>query len=308
MTLCRTVHAASIGAASIGAAAIGVLSALAALALTACAAQAQAVSLPAVSLPWAASGWVKSHASTARLVAGARSEAAARTVVAGVEVRLNDGWKTYWRHPGDSGGVPPTFDWSGSANLRSARVLFPVPARLVDANGTSIGYKKSVVFPVEITPADPALPVQLVLQFEYGICREICVPAEAKFDVSVASDVASLPPEVTTALARVPRPEASRLASDPGLKAARAVLTGSAPGLAFDIVTGSAGADAELFVEASDGGYLPMPQKVGAASAGVQRFRIDLKGVDELPTLKGKTLQLTIAGANGGAEASWVVK
>ena len=32
---------------------------------------------------------------------------------AGVEIRLDPGWKTYWRYPGDS-GVPPALDFAGS--------------------------------------------------------------------------------------------------------------------------------------------------------------------------------------------------
>ena len=38
-------------------------------------------------------------------------------LLAGVQIRLEPGWKTYWRTPGDS-GVPPSFDWSGSKNLK----------------------------------------------------------------------------------------------------------------------------------------------------------------------------------------------
>ena len=265
------------------------------------------VSVP-VSVPWAQSAWVKSHAATTRLVAGARGTGAARAVLGGVEIKLNDGWKTYWRHPGDAGGVPPSFDWSGSTNLGSARVLYPAPDRLADANGVSIGYKKAVVFPVEITPADPTRPVLLKLQFEYGICREICVPAEAQLEVAVPPDVAALPPDLALALDRVPHTDARRAPSDPSLNSASAVLTGAAPSLTFDIAIGSAGVAAELFVEATDGVYLPVAQKVGQPTAGVQRFRIDLKGIDEIAALKGRTLLLTVATHAGGAETSWVVK
>ena len=57
-----------------------------------------------------ASEWVTVQASKVRLVAGWRGT----EVIAGVELQLGDGWKTYWRSPGDAGGVPPFFDWSGS--------------------------------------------------------------------------------------------------------------------------------------------------------------------------------------------------
>ena len=40
---------------------------------------------------------------------------------------LAEGWKTYWRMPGDA-GVPPLFDWAGSTNVATIKVLYPGPA------------------------------------------------------------------------------------------------------------------------------------------------------------------------------------
>jgi DsbC/DsbD-like thiol-disulfide interchange protein len=39
---------------------------------------------------------------------------------------LRDGWKTYWRAPGDN-GIPPIFDWAGSRNVASVRFHWPRP-------------------------------------------------------------------------------------------------------------------------------------------------------------------------------------
>ena len=59
---------------------------------------------------------------------------------AGIEIRLDPGWKTYWRYPGDS-GVPPTLDFAGSENVKSVTALWPAPQRFADgAGGHSIGY------------------------------------------------------------------------------------------------------------------------------------------------------------------------
>ena len=51
------------------------------------------------------------------------------TLLAGVQLRMNSGWKTYWKNPGDS-GVPPSFDWTGSKNLKQAEMLYPCAAQL----------------------------------------------------------------------------------------------------------------------------------------------------------------------------------
>ena len=68
--------------------------------------------------------------------------------------------------PGDS-GVPPSFDWTGSKNLKQAEVLYPAPHRFADANGTAIGYDDEVVFPVKLTPEREGEPIELKLAFAY---------------------------------------------------------------------------------------------------------------------------------------------
>lgn len=96
--------------------------------------------------------------------------------MAAVDLQLAPGWKTYWRSPGDA-GIPPSFDWSGSQNVKSVRLHWPAPS-VFDLNGMqTIGYHDRLVLPVEVTPIDPNLPVQLSVQMELGVCDEICMPA-----------------------------------------------------------------------------------------------------------------------------------
>lgn len=96
--------------------------------------------------------------------------------MAAIELQLASGWKTYWRSPGDA-GIPPSFDWSGSENVKSVRLHWPAP-EVFEANGMqTIGYHERLVLPVEITPQDPSRPVRLSLVMALGVCDEICLPA-----------------------------------------------------------------------------------------------------------------------------------
>src|SRR6185295_19860556 len=63
-----------------------------------CAPQADALESP----------WVEAGRAEVRLLADTGSD---KNIRAGVEIKLQPGWKTYWRYPGDA-GVPPRFDWS----------------------------------------------------------------------------------------------------------------------------------------------------------------------------------------------------
>ena len=96
--------------------------------------------------------------------------------MAGLQLTLAPGWKTYWRSPGEA-GIPPLFNWSGSENVKSVRVLWPSPTVFHTNGMQSIGYHDGVTLPLEVTAVDPNKPILLRAHVELGICRDICLPA-----------------------------------------------------------------------------------------------------------------------------------
>ncbi len=129
-----------------------------------------------------ASAWDAQPHTAARLIAGCDDQESPtrRFLRAGVEIKLDPGWKTYWRDPGDS-GVPPTLDFSGSDNVKSVTVLWPAPERFPDgAGGNSIGYLDHVILPLRIAPQDAAKQSSLQLKLGYDICGNMCVPVESE--------------------------------------------------------------------------------------------------------------------------------
>jgi DsbC/DsbD-like thiol-disulfide interchange protein len=196
---------------------------------------------------------------------------------------MPEGWKTYWRNPGDAGGVPPSFDWSKSENLAEAHVLYPAPKRFTDRAGDTVGYQGTVVFPVRLTPKDPKKPIDLRLTLDYGVCKEICIPAEAVLSLAIAPEQASeVPPELAAALERVPAPEGERRPSDPVLKRAITELAGQKPRIVLEAEFPGGAAHADIFIEAPKGLYVPLPKKVADDGAGRATFEVDLSdGVDQ---------------------------
>jgi DsbC/DsbD-like thiol-disulfide interchange protein len=279
------------------------------------AAQSQAVAPANQTSPW-----VELHNARVRLLAGPPAAKAAKSYLAGVEITLGEGWKTYWRMPGDA-GVPPNFDWSGSTNVASLQVLYPAPIRMSEPAAETVGYKNSVLFPVEVVPKDASRPVELALAMEFGVCREICIPAEAKFSLTLPP--AGMPgqpsPAMLAALERVPRLQPSRRAQDPQVKRATATLEGGAPRLIIvaRFPQGERGAD--LFIEAPDGLYVPMakrlpdigeggePRLEADAASGLVRFEVDLARTGNARELGGKTLKLTLVSDAGATETAWTV-
>lgn len=254
----------------------------------------------------AAGSWSQGHGTRARLVAGTIPGEPGK-LLAGIEIELAPGWKTYWRNPGESGGVPPRFDWSGSQNVADARVLYPAPHRLPDAMGDSIGYKQAVTLPVLVKSRDPGAPASLDVKLEYGVCREICVPVEAALTLQLPPSPGPAPEPLLAAFTAVPRTGATVLAADPRLEKAAAALAGKSPHIDFEVsVPGGAG-DADLFVEAPEGIYLPLPHRT-AASGNVAHFTLDLSEAPEAAQLPGKRLTLTMTSSHGASETTWMVK
>ncbi|MDN5785685.1 protein-disulfide reductase DsbD domain-containing protein [Pseudorhodobacter sp.] len=119
-------------------------------------------------------GQAQTDVFTAELRTGWRMDSGNQMVA--FHLALKDGWKTYWRAPGDN-GIPPSFDWSGSRNVKSVRIHWPRP-KVFDVGGMeTIGYSHEFVLPVEIVPVDPAQPLTLKAAVDLGVCADICVPA-----------------------------------------------------------------------------------------------------------------------------------
>ncbi len=95
--------------------------------------------------------------------------------MAAVRIALDDGWKTYWRAPGDA-GIPPQFNFTQSQNVADVTVHWPRPQVFVLDGLRSVGYLGEMVLPLEITPTDPSQPIALTAGVDFGICHEICVP------------------------------------------------------------------------------------------------------------------------------------
>ena len=136
----------------------------------------------------AATAWVNSDFSQIRLIAVRDKDG--QGYQAGLHIRLEPGWKTYWRSPGDS-GVPTVVDWSASRNVSVSGMKWPVPHRSVVAGYQSFVYQDEVVLPVSVaskvsvTSKGTGENLRLVADVNYAVCREICVPLQAALSLDL---------------------------------------------------------------------------------------------------------------------------
>jgi DsbC/DsbD-like thiol-disulfide interchange protein len=254
-----------------------------------------------------ATDWVAGHTSRTRLIVGAVPKADGRVQrYAAFEVVLSPGWKTYWRQTGPAGGIPPYMSTQGSKNLKSAALQFPAPLRMVDPSGETIGYKKSVILPIAIEPVNRARPVALNLKLFFGVCREICIPAEAAFKVTLAPEMfRQTPPELTKALAKLPAKAGQPAAgAGPQLRSVKsAAIGGGKRALTFDVRFSKGTAGADLFAETGSWEPLEMSTVIARPSSKTIRYQVIVVDGGQWQSLAKTGLHITIVSDAGASEA-----
>ena len=242
-----------------------------------------------------ASPWADDLRSSLRLIAGQNAESA-DTLRAGIEIKLQPGWHTYWRYPGDS-GVPPRFVFAASDNVATVKVLYPAPHAFSDEAGVIIGYKDQVVFPLHVVPRDRSKPVTLRLKADYAVCDKLCVPVEAKAELTL-SGAADTETDTLLKAAEANVPKEVPAAAI-GLKAHIASDDKRKP-LIFVELEAPTGKKVEMFVEGPTPEWaLPIPRPAPGAPAGHQYFGFELDGVPPGVDPKGP-FQLTFTIVRDG--------
>lgn len=108
--------------------------------------------------------------------------------MAALRVRLAEGWKTYWRSPGEA-GIPPSLDWRGSGNLAGVTFHWPVPEVFHSSGMQTIGYSGDLILPMSLTPLQAGKPITLKGKVNLGVCKDVCMPMDAKVSVTLPAQV-----------------------------------------------------------------------------------------------------------------------
>ncbi|MBE7199918.1 MAG: hypothetical protein INR70_19225, partial [Parafilimonas terrae] len=167
--------------------------------------------------------------------------------------------------------------------------------RIEEGGAEIYGYRDSVVFPVDVTPADPARPVRLALRMDYAVCTDLCLPAHAEGDVLLGLGTPSAQREdVRRSLALVP---VARQVGEPDALA----VTGVRPAAGGVEVEARATAGATLFAEAPEPWYAAVTgSRLAADGSTVFTVSIDKAGRDAPPG----PLRLTLVAGGRAIEVA----
>ena len=93
----------------------------------------------------------------------------------GVKITLAEGWKTYWKNPGEA-GAPLSIDFNDNPDILENEILFPFPKKFTDYDIETIGYEKEIIFPIKLKLNENKKKLISKINLQYLVCKDICIP------------------------------------------------------------------------------------------------------------------------------------
>ena len=199
----------------------------------------------------------------------------------GLKAELDDGWKIYWRSPGDA-GLPPIITLEDGQPYQ-LELAFPVPKRFSLFDIDSFGYADEVIFPIILSGHNAGEALELRGTAEGLVCSDICIPFSAPIEIYLPSGTAQ-PSDHAQSLAKaislVPKRQSSVLKL--GWQQGKLVLGADSFGASLE------GRLEDVFVETGLSGV-----SFGAPAQDGNSYLIEVTGTD-YATLATSQITLTL--------------
>ena len=123
------------------------------------------------------------------------------TVWAGVDLKMEPGWHTYWKNPGEA-GMPTKIDWQLPPGVTAGDILWPLPEKLPPAEVTTYGYSDEVMLlvPLKIGTNVPPGPITLTANVAWLECKDVCIPAKTTVETTLQIGSETKPSASTEAI------------------------------------------------------------------------------------------------------------
>src|SRR5580765_8560634 len=234
--------------------------------------------LGAIFGPWLATGCANAAHTQASLVLSSETARPDDTLLAGIHLRMDAGWHTYWQNPGAS-GMPSTIEWKLPAGITAEAPQWPIPEKLPDKDLTTYIYRDEVVIlvPLKLAPNLASGEVHLSAKVSWLECAVQCVPgqAEVQADLKIGTESRTSPAAalLETWKKKLPRNDPSIAARGWWEKPA----TGDLRPVLIEWNSTSSATDADFFPNASDDFEVQGEVDKLSAGPGKIRFRKVIK-------------------------------
>jgi len=108
------------------------------------------------------------------------------TIWAGVDLKMESGWHTYWKNPG-AAGMATKIQWQLPPGVTAGEIQWPLPEKLPPAEVTTYGYNDEVVLLVPLRLANDLKPGPLDLKADVSWleCKKACIPGKATVETTL---------------------------------------------------------------------------------------------------------------------------
>lgn len=109
-----------------------------------------------------------------------------QSLQAGLRIRHDPQWHTYWRNPGDS-GLPTILDLTLPGAVTAGPIQWPAPQRLPVGPLLNFGYEGEIVLPFELKLPEnfAASELKIAGHAQWLVCKDVCIPGEAKLQLTL---------------------------------------------------------------------------------------------------------------------------
>ena len=137
---------------------------------------------------WICLAAIAAHAAhtQVRLILSADTARPGDTVLAGVDMKMEPGWHTYWKNPG-AAGYPTKIEWQLPPGVTASEIQWPLPEKLPPLEVTTYGYDNEVVLlvPLKLAADLKPGPLDLKAKVSWLECKEACIPGSGDVEATL---------------------------------------------------------------------------------------------------------------------------
>ncbi len=235
-----------------------------------------------------------------------------------LEIKLKEGWVTYWVMPGIS-GFPPKIVGRKLKNIDEFEVYWPAPEVHTLPFSKAVGYDGHFFVPIRLVVDAPHKDASISLDWQIAVCEEICVLLREEMALRIPGARSNVPAAATADHADIVRAKSKlpvRSEADGRLGeqflARQAILQGGQYNHQLEVVVETAIPETvttvpELYVAGPMAVRFGTPDVFHDVTAGTLRYSFPAYLSEPRERLLGEAVKLVLVTQNGAHETSLTI-